>query len=312
MRHPKDPELREISSHHENETEVSLQDHEQASRAVSNPYFSFPSIPVSSPSSPPSPSSLLSICFPSSLLNPRPVTRRIRLIILPFAEILFDETHAHIYISLIMNKPKQMDFIRDRDGVSHRRPGRPRKYPIDAVAFGGSLLSKGNPREKRPLSTRNPIHVTMKSSLAQGKRSLLNPRAAKVTQSTLAICARRSGVRIYRYQNVGNHLHLVIRLHRRWSWVQFSRSFASLLKQRLERLWRMPIARLFDHRPFTRIGTWGREYRRLTDYILKNLLDSIGVPRTSWNLQMFKAALSNNINRQTPPRKLGPLEQMSF
>lgn len=78
----------------------------------------------------------------------------------------------------------------------------------------------------------------------------------------------------------------------------------------MERLWGESIEQLFDHRPFTRIGTWGREYRNLSDYMLKNLLDSWGIPRTAWNLKLFKAALSTHVTQRSAFQNLGPPGQM--
>jgi len=196
-----------------------------------------------------------------------------------------------------MAKSKQLDiFERQTTQTNGRRRGRPRKHPRNPVFFGGSLMDQGHPRIKRPLHTKKPIHVTMRSSVAQGKRSLLNRYAAQVTQTTLGECAKRAGVRIYRYQNVGNHIHLVIRLHHRQSWIRFVRSFTSLLKLRLERLWREKIERLFDQRPFTRVCSWGREFRSINDYFLKNYMDRWGIPRTAWNLRQFKVALAVNVH----------------
>lgn len=195
--------------------------------------------------------------------------------------------------------------------ASPRRRGRPRRKPLDPPFFGGSLLGKGNPRGKRPLSTKKPIHVTMRSTKAVGRRSLLNRYASQITQSTLAECAKRSGVRIYRYQNVGNHIHLVIRLHHRSSWSRFIRCFTSLLKLRLEKLWREPITRLFDLRPFTRVGSWGREFRTLSDYVLKNYMDRWGIARTSDNFKQFKIALAVNIDPGEPYLSFrGPGQQL--
>lgn len=141
----------------------------------------------------------------------------------------------------------------------------------------------------------------MRTEWAKGRYSFLKPNVARSLEYLIAQCARRSGVRIYRYQNVGNHIHLVIRLRRRRSWLAFSRSFTSLLKARLELLWNMKIKKLFDHRPFTRVGSWDWEFRVLSDCSLKNLLDSWGVERTPWNLEQFKVALAMNVRANDSP-----------
>lgn len=200
---------------------------------------------------------------------------------------------------------KQLDLFKKqtprRATASKKGPGRPLKHDPHSLAFGGSLLKKGNPRGQRPLCSKRPIHVTMRAEWARGGRSFLKPRVARSFEHLIAYCARRSGVRVYRYQNVGNHIHMVVRLRRRSSWLAFSRSFTSLLKARLELLWGIRIKKLFDHRPFTRVGTWGREFRTLSEYTLKNLLDRWGIERTSWNLELFKVALTMNVRANDSP-----------
>ncbi|MCX7978927.1 MAG: hypothetical protein N2578_07980, partial [Bdellovibrionaceae bacterium] len=59
-----------------------------------------------------------------------------------------------------------------------------------------------------------------------------------------------------------------------------------------------------------RIGTWGREFRRLSDYILKNTLDACGLLRTPENLEGLKCALRVQMKKRPPP--LVPPLQMAL
>src|SRR5258706_8980655 len=81
---------------------------------------------------------------------------------------------------------------------------------IGVKKFGGSDL-KGNPRDARPISVKRPMHLVMRSSLATGPRSFLMSDRAREIQRTIYRTGRLQGVRVYRYANSGNHLHLIIK-----------------------------------------------------------------------------------------------------
>src|SRR5256885_229385 len=80
-------------------------------------------------------------------------------------------------------------------------------------AFGGSLL-KGNPKTKRPLASKLPIHLTLRAR--QG--GMRNQERFTSVNRLVDQVASKYGVRIYEYANVGNHLHMVIKLTRIYLW----------------------------------------------------------------------------------------------
>src|SRR6185437_14652114 len=94
--------------------------------------------------------------------------------------------------------------------------------------FGGALL-KGNPREPRPISTKRPIHLVMRSSLARGERSFLRSGRARHVQRLVHELARRKGVRIYRFANSGNHLHFIVLARSRESFRAYLRAVTGIL-----------------------------------------------------------------------------------
>jgi len=63
--------------------------------------------------------------------------------------------------------------------------------------FGGSQL-KGNPREKRPISIRKPMHLTMRSRFANGERSFLERDRSLKIDAIIHRAAKNHGVKIYR------------------------------------------------------------------------------------------------------------------
>src|SRR4051812_20575304 len=62
------------------------------------------------------------------------------------------------------------------------------------AAFGGSLL-KSNPEIARPLSTKDPIHMVLRSTKATGTKSFL--KHSKSARQTIEKTCAKYGVKIY-------------------------------------------------------------------------------------------------------------------
>lgn len=143
--------------------------------------------------------------------------------------------------------------------------------------FGGSLV-KGNPREARPISTKRPLHLVMRSSLARGERSFLRGKRARIIFDIVQKAARSHGVKIYRYANSGNHLHLIILPDSRRAYRAFVRTISGLIARvtlGVER-GRPQDQQFWDARPFTRILEWGRDFQSTCAYLKQNVLEALG------------------------------------
>ncbi|MBL7714035.1 MAG: transposase [Bdellovibrionales bacterium] len=179
--------------------------------------------------------------------------------------------------------------------------------PSKARAFGGSWL-RGNPRDQRPISFKRPLHVVLRSSQARGPRSFLEPKRAKRVRAIVERAAKIQGVKLYRYANSGNHMHLVVLARSRPAYQAFIRSISGLIaratlgaergrakdsKSEQEKSGKRARAkpdnradanlnehpkpaRFWDARPFTRIIEWGRDYRRVCAYLMQNTLEALG------------------------------------
>ena len=143
--------------------------------------------------------------------------------------------------------------------------------------FGGTRL-KGNAKVARPLSTKHAIHLVLKSELAKCDRSFLRRRNSARIDQIVRGQARAKGIRLYHFVNVGNHLHLVLRLERatplagRRAFHSFIRAVTGLIARQVlsaERGQAKGI-RFWQARPFTRIVSWGRDYNRIKAYMTKN------------------------------------------
>lgn len=185
--------------------------------------------------------------------------------------------------------------------------------------YGGELLKKAAARKRgRPLATKAPMHLVLRSSLAKRHWSFQNPRNARKVSELVRRFSKKYGVRVLHGANVGNHLHLMIRLSNRHSYAPFIRALTGAIAMQVTdtNKWRLhgrsrsqgrersakktsrersanisgrePPAhsssqiklKFWDYRPFTRILEGGRrEYFVVADYLLINRMEGSGVPR---------------------------------
>src|SRR3954454_7748880 len=95
----------------------------------------------------------------------------------------------------------------------------------------GGTLGRGRRKAERPVSTRRPMHIVMASDRARGAWSLRRHDSA--VRAVLRTAARRHGIRVYEFANVGSHLHLLVRARRREAFQGFLRAFAGLVARRV-------------------------------------------------------------------------------
>lgn len=157
--------------------------------------------------------------------------------------------------------------------------------------FGGALL-KGNPKLKRPISIKNASHLVLRSVLAQGPLSFLR-KDGEIQQITKRQ-AKKFGVKIYRYANGGNHLHMIILPRSRQAFNSFIRSITGLIARLVLGAERGSAKNLqfWERRPFTRIVEWGRAYKQACDYLLQNTLEALGFIEYKPRKTRFNAKLS--------------------
>ena len=146
--------------------------------------------------------------------------------------------------------------------------------------FGGTgrTGAKGNPRERRPISVKRPMHLVMRSSIAVGEKSFLRTRYAKRIEEFIRRSALENGVKIYRYANSGNHLHLLVMPRSRDAFNAFSRVVTGLIARVIlgAEKGQGKGVKFWDARPFSRILEWGRKFKIVSDYLLKTTLESLG------------------------------------
>jgi REP element-mobilizing transposase RayT len=160
---------------------------------------------------------------------------------------------------------------------SKQQPRLPGFGKLDVIEFGGSLL-KGNPRERRPISIKQPMHLVMRSELACGDRSFLKKSNARRIEPLVRRLAKEKGVKLYRFANSGNHLHFLVLPSSKKAFYAYIRAISGLIARislGVER-GKAKGLKFWDARPYTKIVEWGREFRSVCNYILRNTLEAVG------------------------------------
>lgn len=155
-------------------------------------------------------------------------------------------------------------------------------------SFGGSLLKNSHAKVPRPLSSKQALHIVLRSDFAEGPRSML--KYERIIRNTLLKLGRKHGVKVYRVANAGNHLHLLVRFTKRRGFQNFLRGSTGLIARKVMQTERGPACiankskaepattkkTFWTQRPFTRIVSWGRDFDSTLAYIKLNALESLG------------------------------------
>lgn len=144
-------------------------------------------------------------------------------------------------------------------------------------AFGG-VFQKGKRKTFRPIDSKAAIHLVLKSSRAKGLWSLLHRRNKTRIHDVLIRLAKENGIKVYRYSNVGNHLHLLLKAKDRRGFQKFLRVFSGRIAMIITQARKgNPQGKFWDSLAFTRIVQWGKDFTQVARYFLKNDLEGVGL-----------------------------------
>src|SRR5207247_8320068 len=136
----------------------------------------------------------------------------------------------------------------------------------------GGAVRRHRRKLERPVSTRRPMHVVLSSRLARGGWNL--KKHDRAVRDALRDMARRFGIRIYEFANVGSHLHLLLRSRRREAFQGFLRSFAGIVARRVTGARRgRPAGPFFTGLAWSRVVGWGRDYMSVRHYVFRNQIE---------------------------------------
>ena len=161
---------------------------------------------------------------------------------------------------------------------------------------GGSLLL-GRRRSKRPLSVKEPLHLVLRSDFAYGKRSLTKHRS--LIERVIQKYSKRFRIRVYEKAIVTNHIHLLVKGQSKTELANFFRVTAGQIAQEILKSFpilpsekpvgggtpakagRTPTREsentFWQTRIYSRILSWGREFKVVTAYVIQNTLEAFGL-----------------------------------
>jgi REP element-mobilizing transposase RayT len=145
------------------------------------------------------------------------------------------------------------------------------------------------------------MHVVLSSRRAEGPWSMRKHQRA--VREALRAMARRFGVRIYDFANVGSHLHLLIRTRRRETFQAFLRSFAGIVARRVTGARRgRPSGSFFSGLAWSRVVNWGRDYFGVRHYVFRNQIEGELGPRVRRALEQGPPKPGSKLSTRAPPR----------
>src|SRR5687768_11241955 len=101
-----------------------------------------------------------------------------------------------------------------------------KKFRID---HGGSIR-KGKRKEARPIFSKVPIHLVLRSSRAKGKWSMRNQPGI---EALVRASAKRWRVRLEAFANSGDHLHMLVRVLQKEDFQNFLRAISTMIAKRI-------------------------------------------------------------------------------
>ena len=148
-------------------------------------------------------------------------------------------------------------------------------------SHGGSLRRQRKGRGRRPLSSKEPLHVVFKIRKTKlRRRSLRASQEFALTQHLIARYAAKFFVKIERSSVQKDHIHLLIRTSRRSLFQNFFRVLAGQIAQRFEKEGLLSVTDtpggLWLMRPFSRVVRGYRAYKIVVKYIWLNEMEGTG------------------------------------
>ena len=149
----------------------------------------------------------------------------------------------------------------------------------------GGDLRKGLRKLWRPFDPKRPLHLTLRSQRARGHWSMLDPKHERRIKHLVYRFAEKNRVRVYKYANSGNHLHLLVQSKDPKDFQRFLKTIAGLIARVVTqaRKGKPTKGRFWDALAWTRIVNWGRDFKRVLDYVLMNVMEGAEVWRREWS-----------------------------
>ncbi len=151
------------------------------------------------------------------------------------------------------------------------------KAKLEPKLSHGGRESVGKRKSARPFSAKVSQHIVLKSKRAKGAWSLNHRKNQSKITSMVYVYASRFNVHVYRFANVGNHLHLLVKATNRKDLADYLRVLAGRIaitvsgaRKHIKR-----IGKFWDTLCWSRLVKWGKEFHLVQRYVFANELEAI-------------------------------------
>ncbi len=129
------------------------------------------------------------------------------------------------------------------------------------LLFGGTL-AVGKRKSARPLAFKRTVHLVLKAS---SHSQLLRNRYT--LEGIVIRFSKKFGIRVYQMAVQTDHVHIHVRLNNRTLYRRWIRAITSQLACQINGLkWCLS--------PFTRVVSWGRDFKRVVEYVRFNQVEA--------------------------------------
>jgi REP element-mobilizing transposase RayT len=143
--------------------------------------------------------------------------------------------------------------------------------------FGGK---SSHPRTARPVTTKAPMHVILRSRLAKDNWSLnvTHDRRQEI-ENTIRKQAKLFNINLYKMAVNQNHVHILMKLYTRDSFSKFIKAVSGItasIALGVKKGHRLGL-RFWYSRPFSRIVAWAKDFFNTREYVIRNDMESFGI-----------------------------------
>lgn len=146
----------------------------------------------------------------------------------------------------------------------------------NSLSYGGQLRNKRKGRGTRPLSSKDPIHLVLKGTLAKKTWGFRLPKNHKIISLQIFELSKLYGIRIDQKAIQNDHVHLVLRVKNRTIYKRFIRRLAGQIAQLVtdartsEKSLKSEGLRFFKYRPFSRVVKGLKAFSTVKYYVKLN------------------------------------------
>ena len=157
-------------------------------------------------------------------------------------------------------------------------PGRKQEsfFKHHKKAHGGSV-NLGKRKSTRPLDSKMPVHVVLKSNKAKGALALV--RFDVEIDKILVKMAEKFQISIYEKNINYTHIHLLIRGKNRQNLQNFFRTIAGLIARLVTGAEKgKAFGKFWSYLLYTRVlGSWKKDFANVRTYIVQNTNEVLGL-----------------------------------